>query len=286
MQKFETNGDILGTEVNYKIQLQTNNGAFVDVINETIKGRSKDSYSREHVINLPNAIFGTANYTQAKIKVVRVTADSNVDEIQDVFIVSRVEEIVYTPQAYPVLHSTLRVSAEQFRAVPQRAFRIRGIKVNIPGAGANNSGTPTVDIATGRIVYPANYIFNGTMGAAVWTTCPSMILLDLLTNQRYGLGVHISPDFDIDNPSDVDLFKNIDLFSYVQASRYANEEITLDDGTKEARFACNVAYREQQKLYFINELSGIMRAFPIWPLFGTITQDDHRIQSIYFVGSR
>ena len=279
LQKFETNGDILGTEVNYKIQLQTNNGAFVDVINETIKGRSKDSYSREHVINLPNAIFGTANYTQAKIKVVRVTADSNVDEIQDVFIVSRVEEIVYTPQAYPdIAYSTLRVSAEQFRAVPQRAFRIRGIKVNIPGAGANNSGTPTVDIATGRIVYPANYIFNGTMGAAVWTTCPSMILLDLLTNQRYGLGVHISPD----QSSIAKKYENIDLFSYVQASKYANEEVTLDDGTKEARFACNVCIQGTADAYTaINELSGIMRAFPIWQT-GTITiTQDRPSDSVY-----
>ena len=272
LQKFETNGDILGTEVNYKIQLQTNNGSFVDVINETIKGRSKDSYSREHVINLPNAVFGAANYTQAKIKVVRVTTDSNVDEIQDVFIVSRVEEIVYTPQAYPdIAYSTLRVSAEQFRSVPQRAFRIRGIKVNIPGAGANSSGTPTVDIATGRIIYPANYIFNGTMGAAVWTTCPSMILLDLLTNQRYGLGVHISPD----QSTIVKKYENIDLFSYVQASKYANEEVTLDDGTKEARFACNVCIQGTTDAYTaINELSGVMRAFPIWQTGSiTITQD-------------
>ena len=47
--------------------------------------------------------------------------------------------------------------------------RIRGIKIRIPGAGASNSGTPTVDSDTGRIIYPTNYIFNGTMGAAVWS---------------------------------------------------------------------------------------------------------------------
>jgi predicted phage tail protein len=277
LQKFETNGDVLGTEVNYQILLETNNsGNFVVVVDETITGRSKDSYSREHTINLPNDTFGNANYTQAKIRVKRITADSNTDEIQDTFGVSRIEEVVYTPQAYPdCAYSTLRVSSEQFSSVPQRAFRIRGIKVKIPGAGANNSGTPTVDINTGRIQYPTGYIFNGTMGAAVWCTCPSMILLDVLTNQRYGLGVHISPDFDINNPSDGDLYRNIDLFSYVQASKYANEEVTLDDGTKEARFACNASIQGTVEAYtLINELAGVMRGFPIWQTGSiTLTQD-------------
>ena len=272
LQKFETNGDVLGTEVNYQIQLQTNNGSFTTIVDETITGRSKDSYSREHTINLPNDTFGNANYTQAKIRVKRITADSDPDVIQDTFGVSRIEEVVYTPQAYPdCAYSTLRVSSEQFSSVPQRAFRIRGIKVRIPGAGANNSGTPTVDINTGRIQYPDGYIFNGTMGAAVWCTCPAMILLDVLTNQRYGLGVHISPD----QSTDAKTYESIDLFSYVQASKYANEEVTLEDGTKEARFACNVCIQGTAEAYqLINELAGVMRAFPIWQTGSiTLTQD-------------
>ena len=282
LQKFETNGDILGTEVNYQILLETNNsGNFNVIVDETITGRSKDSYSREHTINLPNDTFGNANYTQARIKVRRITADSDPDVIQDTFGVSRIEEVVYTPQAYPdCAYSTLRVSSEQFSSVPQRAFRIRGIKVNIPGAGANNSGTPTVDINTGRIVYPQNYIFNGTMQNAVWTTCPSMILLDVLTNQRYGLGVHISPD----QSTDAKKYENIDLFSYVQASKYANEEVTLQDGTKEARFACNVAIQGTAEAYeLINELAGVMRAFPIWQTGSiTLTQDRPTDSSFLF----
>ena len=272
LQKFETNGDVLGTEVNYQIQRQTNNGSFTTIVDETITGRSKDSYSREHTINLPNDTFGNANYTQAKIRVKRITVDSDPDVIQDTFGVSRIEEVVYTPQAYPdCAYSTLRVSSEQFSSVPQRAFRIRGIKVKIPGAGANSSGTPTVDINTGRIQYPDNYIFNGTMGAAVWCTCPAMILLDVLTNQRYGLGVHISPDQSTDEKK----YESIDLFSYVQASKYANEEVTLDDGTEEARFACNASIQGTVEAYtLINELAGVMRGFPIWQTGSiTLTQD-------------
>ena len=269
LQKFENNGDILGTEVNYKIQLSVNGGVFVDKVNETITGRSKDSYSREHTINLPQQLFGQTAYSNnTKIRVVRVTADSDPDLIQDTFGVSRIEEIVFNTQSYPdCAYSTLRVSAEQFSSVPQRAFRIRGIKVKIPGAGANNTPAPTVDTETGRIEYDPNYIFNGTMGAAVWTTCPAMILLDVLTNKRYGLGVHISPD----QTTDEKLYENIDLFSYVQASKYANAEVTLDDGTKEARFACNVCIQGTTEAFtLINELAGVMRAFPIWQT-GSVT---------------
>ncbi len=267
LQKFETNGDILGTEVNFKISLQTNGGSFAEKINETIKGRSADPYGREYRIELPD------NYTQAKIRDERVTGDNNPDNIQDTFTVTRIEEILDDARTYPnCAYSTLRISSEQFSSVPQRAFRIRGIKVKIPGAGANSSGTPSVDNATGRIVYPDNYIFNGTMQNAVWCTCPAMILLDLLTNKRYGLGDHVAPD----QSTDAKMYSNIDLFSYVQASRYANTLLTDSvDGTSEARFSCNTSIQGTTEAYtLINELAGIMRAFPIWQAGSiTIAQD-------------
>ena len=97
----------------------------------------------------------------------------------------------------------------QFQSIPSRKYRIRGIKVRIPGAGANSSGTPTVDANTGRIVYPDGYIFNGVMGAAQWCSCPAMVLLDLLTDTRYGFGNHITES-------------SLDLFSFVTASKFAN----------------------------------------------------------------
>ena len=88
LQKFETNGDILGTEVTLKISLQVNNGSFAVKITDTIKGRSADAYGKEYRVPLP------ANYTQAKVRVERVTADSNPDEVQDTFTVTRIEEIL------------------------------------------------------------------------------------------------------------------------------------------------------------------------------------------------
>ena len=150
---------------------------------------------------------------------------------------------------------------------------MRGIKVKIPGAGANNSGTPTVDTATGRIVYPDGYIFNGVLGAATYTNCPAMCLLDLLTNTRYGFGDHITES-------------NLDLFSFVAASKYANE--LVDDGSgsgaQEARFSCNVNIQNSQEAFdIINSLSGVMRCMPIWSAGSvTISQDKPTTASYLF----
>ena len=157
----------------------------------------------------------------------------------------------------------------QFSSIPRRKYRIRGIKVRIPGAGANSSGTPTVDSTTGRIVYPTNYIFNGVMGAATWCSCPSMILLDLLTNSRYGFGDHITDS-------------NLDLFSFVTASKFANTLVSDGLGGQEARFSCNVNIQNSGEAFnLINELAGVMRCMPIWSAGSISLKQDSPATSSY-----
>ena len=256
LQKATDEGDLLGSTVNLKIQIQYNGGGFNDVLSDTITGRTADAYQKEYRVNLTGAF-------PVDVRVVRVTADSSSSSLVDAFTWTSLGEIVDDKQTYPnSAYTNLRIDSEQFSSIPKRAFRIRGVKVRIPGAGASNSGTPTVDIQTGRIVYPSGYIFNGTMGAAQWCSCPSMVLLDLLTTERYGFGTHITDS-------------NLDLFSFVAASRYANELVSDGFGGQEARFSCNVNLQGSMEAYqLINELAGVMRCFPIWSEGSvTISQD-------------
>ena len=253
LQKAEDNGDLLGSSVELKIQLQINNGTAQTKIQETITGRSADLYSKEYRVNLP------ATYSQAAITVLRVTADSTTTQLKDEFSVSVMQEIVDDPQTYPAsAYAQLRIDSEQFSAIPRRAYRIRGIKVRIP---APNEGlTPTVNPNTGRIEYPKNYVFAGNMAAAQWCSCPAMILLDLLTTKRYGFGTHIAPN----QNNDDELYENLDLFSFVAASRYANE--LVDDGFsgQEARFSCNVNIQSSKEAFdLIKDLASIMRCIPV-----------------------
>ena len=267
IQVAEDDGDIRGDTVAYKIQVQYNSGGFSDVISTSVSGRTADAYARDHRINVTGAF-------PVDIRVVRVTADSTDANRINAFQFTSLQEVIDNSSTYAnSAYTALRFDSKQFNRIPSRKYRIRGVKVRIPGAGASSSGTPTVDNATGRIVYPDGYIFNGVMGAAVYTNCPSMCLLDLLTNTRYGLGNHVTDS-------------NLDLFSFVAASRYANEEV--DDGTgsgaKEARFSCNVNIQSPKEAFAaINDLAGVMRCMPIWSAGSvTISQDKPTTASYLF----
>jgi predicted phage tail protein len=249
-------GDILGSEIQYKISVQYNSGGFTDIITDTISGRTADAYQRDYGINL------TGDFP-VDIRVTRITADSTNSFLQDEFQWTSFSEIIDDANKYPnSAYSALRLDSVQFNAAPSRKFRIRGIKIRIPGAGASGSGTPQVDLQTGRIIYPDGYIFNGVMGAAVWCSCPAMVLLDLLTDTRYGFGDHITDS-------------SLDLFSFVTASKYANTLVDDGLGGQEARFSCNVNIQSPGEAFnLINELSGVMRCMPIWSAGSiSITQD-------------
>ena len=256
LQKATNEGDLLGSTVSLKIQAQYNSGGFTDVISDTVTGRTADAYQRSYRVDLTGSF-------PVDIRVVRVTADSTDSSLVDAFQWTSYGEIIDDANRYlNSAYASLRLDSMQFSSIPRRKFRLRGIKVRIPGAGANSSGTPTIDSATGRIQYPNGYIFNGVMGAAVWTSCPAMILLDLLTDTRYGFGNHITDS-------------TLDLFSFVNASKFANTLVDDGQGGQEARFSCNVNIQNSGEAFdLINELAGVMRCMPIWSAGSlTLTQD-------------
>ena len=256
LQKATDKGDLLGSSVSLKISVQYNSGGFTDVISDTVTGRTADAYQRDYRVNLTGSF-------PVDIRVSRVTADSTSSSLIDSFLWTSFGEIIDDASTYAnSAYASIRLDSMQFQSIPSRKYRVRGVKVRIPGAGANSSGTPSVDSATGRIVYPDGYIFNGVMGAAQWCSCPSMVLLDLLLDTRYGFGNHITES-------------SLDLFSFVNASKFANTLVSDGLGGQEARFSCNVNIQNLQEAFtLINELAGVMRCMPIWSAGSvTITQD-------------
>ena len=265
IQQSTEEGDLLGSSVDLAIAVQYNSGGFTNVITDTITGRTADSYQKDYSITISGSF-------PVDIRVKRVTIDSQTSSLIDAFQFTSFAEIIDDASTYAnSAYNSIRLDSQQFSSIPRRKFRIRGIKVRIPGAGASSSGTPTVDTATGRIIYPDGYIFNGVMGAAVWTSCPAMVLLDLLTDTRYGFGDHVSDS-------------TLDLFSFVTASKYANTLVDDGFGGQEARFSCNVNIQTASEAFdLINELAGVMRCMPIWSAGTiTITQDSPKDASYLF----
>lgn len=247
-----SNGDTSGTSVQLQISVQYGGGGFTTVIDDEISGRTADEYRKDYLINLARPNPSDA----VDIRVTRITADSQDSLLNNAFNWSSYTEIIWAKLTYP--NSALiglRVDAEQFSSIPSRAYLIKGIKIKIP-AGAS------VDPSTGRIIYPNNFIWNGTFSAATWCSCPAWILWDLLTSERYGLGQHINAS-------------QLDKFAFFRASKYANQLVPDGYGGQEARFSCNTTIQTAEEAFkLINDLLSVMRCQGFWSAGAmTIAQD-------------
>jgi predicted phage tail protein len=247
LQFFTNEGDIVGTDVRLQIAVQYNSGGYTTVIDDTISGRSADSYQRDYLVNFSGAF-------PIDIKVTRITADSSSAKLANAFNWSSYTEITYAKLRYP--NSALiglRVDAEQFSSIPTRSYLVRGIKVQIPS-------NATVDSTNGRLIYAG--IWNGSFGAAQWTTDPAWCLWDLLTSTRYGFGDHVKA-------------AQLDKFAFFAASQYASALVPDGFGSTEPRFSCNINIQTAEDAYkLINDMCSIFRVMPYWSTGAlTVSQD-------------
>ena len=254
LQRFTDEGDIVGSVFRLQIAVQYGGGGYTTVIDDTIAGRTADSYQRDYLVGLAT--------TPADIRVTRVTGDSSEQDVGgssakiiNAFNWTSYTEITYAKLRYP--NSALiglRVDAEQFSSVPSRTYLIRGIKVQIPS-------NATVDQATGRLIYSG--IWNGTFAAAQWCSDPAWVLWDLLTSKRYGFGDHIQA-------------AQLDKWSFYAASQYAAELVPNGFGGLEPRFSCNTNIQTAEEAYkLINDMCSVFRVMPYWST-GTLTISQDR----------
>ncbi|WP_420028771.1 TipJ family phage tail tip protein [Klebsiella pneumoniae] len=174
-------GDTNGTSVQFKFQLANGNGSFYDVIaagesssDVTLTAKKTGVYYRSYEIQLPKP--GRAY----KVRVLRLSADSNDQYLFNDTWVDSIGEIVDTPMNYPnsVLVG-LKVNSEQFgSSMPSRSYLIRGLKIRVPSNYDENTNT-------------YNGVWDGTF-KLLSSSNPAWILFDLLTNARYGLGKFVS----------------------------------------------------------------------------------------------
>jgi hypothetical protein len=247
LERITNEGDTLGESVRLQIAVQYNNGGFTTVIDDTIAGRTGDPYQRDYLIALDGAF-------PVDVRVTRVTPDSSDLRLANEFSWSSYTEIIYSKLTYP--NSALvgiRIDAEQFNNIPSRSYRVRGIKVAVPS-------NASVDQTNGRITYTG--IWNGTFGAAQWTSDPAWILWDLLTSKRYGFGDHIPAS-------------NLNKWAFFAASQYSSELVSDGFGGLEPRFSCNTNIQTQEDAYkLINDMCSVFRVMPYWGLGSlTVSQD-------------
>lgn len=234
-------GDTNGTSVQFKFQLANGNGSFYDVIatgesssDVTLTAKKTGVYYRSYEIQLPKP--GRAY----KVRVLRLSADSNDQYLFNDTWVDSIAEIVDTPMNYPnsVLVG-LKVNSEQFgSSMPSRSYLIRGLKIRVPSNYDENTNT-------------YNGVWDGTF-KLLSSSNPAWILFDLLTNARYGLGKFVSESM-------------IDLGQLYQIGRYCDEEVDDGFGGKEKRFAINTQITSRQDAYrLIQDIAGAFRGMVFW----------------------
>jgi predicted phage tail protein len=243
LQIFQNNGDVDGAIIEYDIEVSYAGGTFSSIspggTGFKIEGRTNDLYQTKHN-------FTVTGDFPVSIRVKRTNRDAppsgDTTENSDFFWYDYTEKANYKTRYPNSALFGLKINAQQFSQIPRRSYRLRGLKVQIPHNG--------VVQADGHIVY--NGTFNGSLGAAVWTSDPVWCLYDLLTSKRYGLGNHVEA-------------ADLDIYSFYAASQYCNESVDNLNGGVEPRFSCNVVIQTQQDAYkLINQMCSVFRAMPFW----------------------
>jgi predicted phage tail protein len=251
LQKVTNKGDQRGSFIDFKVEADYNGAGFNEIPNSPFKieGRTPDLFQK--VVNFP--ITGSFPVT---IRVTRTTQEVTTnDTITDTLIWYSYTEKINDRFRYPnSALFALKVDAQQFPQIPDRAYRIRGMTLRVPHNATISS--------TGRITYSGT--FNGTFKAArEWTNDPAWVLWDLLTNTRYGLGKQIltAPELDADFAGTFDgVASNLDIYSFYKASQYCNGLVR-----GEARFSCNTSIQTSTEAYdLVQQLCSVFRAMPFW----------------------
>ncbi len=238
------NGDLQGSELMLAIDVMRNGGGFVEVLQDTITGKTTSPYDRSYRITLP------ANGAPWTIRLRRITPDSTQSNLVNDLYWASYTEIVDNKISYAdsaVVGLTL--NAKQFGTnVPTRSYDIYGLVIKVP-----SNYNPTTRVYSG--------VWDGTFKLA-WTDNPAWVFYDLLTNDRYGLGEFITAE-------------QVDAAALYRISQYCDELVPDGFGGMEPRFVLNTVISSREEAYnVVQAVASAFRGMTYWASGAvTVAQD-------------
>lgn len=236
LYKQEDDGDLVGYNVRYAVDLQTNGGAFATVIDSAVNGKTTSGYERSHRIDLPR---GAATWT---VRVRKLTADANSAKIGDTMTLQSYTEVIDAKLRYPntaLLY--IEFDSSQFNgSVPQISCEPRGRVIRVPD---------NYD--------PDTRSYGGTWSGAfkwAWTDNPAWVFYDLVVSDRFGLGNRLTA-------------ANIDKWSLYQVAQYCDQPVPDGKGGTgtEPRYTCNVYVQDRNDAYTVmRDFAAIFRGMTYW----------------------
>jgi predicted phage tail protein len=243
-------GNINGFQVAYAIDIATDTGPYVEVINTSFNGKTTSTYERSHRIDLP------ASTTGWRVRVRRLTPDSTTSNIQSTTSISSYTEIIDAKLRYPYTAMVgITVDASQFSSIPSRAFDCKLRIVRVP-----SNYFPDTRAYVGT--------WDGTFKLA-WTDNPAWIYYDLILNDRYGLGQLITA-------------AQVDKWGLYQIAGYCDEMVADGKGGLEPRFTCNLYLQTRaDALQVLQDLASIFRGMAYWAAGSVVASADMPTDPVY-----
>ncbi|EKJ0030357.1 host specificity protein J, partial [Escherichia coli] len=225
-------GDRNPASVRLLIQLQRN-GNWVTEKDVTINGKTTSQFLASVILdNLPPRPFN--------IRMVRETADSTTDQLQNRTLWSSYTEIIDVKQCYPNTAIVgLQVDAEQFGGQQMTVnYHIRGRIIQVP-----SNYDPEKRTYSG--------IWDGSLKPA-YSNNPTWCLWDMLTHPRYGMGKRLGA-------------ADVDKWALYAIGQYCDQTVPDGFGGTEPRMTFNAYLSQQRKAWdVLSDFCSAMRCMPVW----------------------
>ncbi|HHK8882812.1 TPA: host specificity protein J, partial [Escherichia coli] len=225
-------GDRNPASVRLLIQLQRN-GNWVTEKDVTIHGKTTSQFLASVILdNLPPRPFN--------IRMVRETADSTTDQLQNRTLWSSYTEIIDVKQCYPNTAIVgLQVDAEQFGGQQMTVnYHIRGRIIQVP-----SNYDPEKRTYSG--------IWDGSLKPA-YSNNPAWCLWDMLTHPRYGMGKRLGA-------------ADVDKWALYAIGQYCDQRVPDGFGGTEPRMTFNAYLSQQRKAWdVLSDFCSAMRCMPVW----------------------
>ncbi|WP_411004315.1 host specificity protein J [Escherichia coli] len=225
-------GDRNPASVRLLIQLQRN-GNWVTEKDVTINGKTTSQFLASVILdNLPPRPFN--------IRMVRETADSTPDQLQNKTLWSSYTEIIDVKQCYPNTAIVgLQVDAEQFGGQQMTVnYHIRGRIIQVP-----SNYDPEKRTYSG--------IWDGSLKPA-YSNNPAWCLWDMLTHPRYGMGKRLGA-------------ADVDKWALYAIGQYCDQRVPDGFGGTEPRMTFNAYLSQQRKVWdVLSDFCSAMRCMPVW----------------------
>ena len=260
----------------FKILALIQSPTFIDIGNPDLANFNSSDFKfiTEYNVNNQDAIFTpfdlpeiTNGVSKRYIRITKLSTETNSTLITKDCSLQKVTEII--PQNFSYPNSAIvgtKLDSRTFSSMPTRTYDCKLKKVRVP-----TNYNPLLTNGKDKRYYSSEAIFNQTTildtliydgdwdgefkEELEWTDNPAWILLDLITNERYGLGQYMD-----DSQIDIfDLYKiarfcdAVDDFGYFQG-------VPDGQGGLEPRFSCNILFAEGIKVFdALNTIASLFR---------------------------